>query len=118
MRVPSDRPVYRLTEPFFDPQDNYHPAEKVVVFNGIPNQSMMPLNDLAREKYDAYMDKLDEDLKLVCDLEKRPFTAHHRVYDEPEDDFVDISRDAARKQADPTIKLGNRRKTGDAAEAL
>lgn len=118
MKIPQDKAVYRLTEPFFDPRDNWHPADKVVVFNGIPNQTMMPLNDIARERYDAYMDKLDEDLAEVCKAENRPFTAHHRVYDEAEEEVEDISKGAVGKVAESTVKLGIRRKHGDGAEAL
>lgn len=118
MRIPQDRAVYRLVEPFFDPLDNWHPAEKVVIFDGTPNQSMVPLNDIALKRYDAYMDKLDEDLKEVCALEKRPFTPHHRAYDEPEDELEDISPGAVRKPAESAVKLGIRRKNGDGAEAL
>lgn len=119
-RIPQDRPVYKLLEPFFDPQDNWHPEGAMIAFDGTPNQMMMPLNDLAKHNYDAYMDKVDDGLREACMAEKppRPFIPSHRYYDEPEDDVVDVSRGAAKRQADPEIKLGNRRKSGGGAEAV
>lgn len=119
-RIPQDKPVYKLLEPFFDPQDNLHPAEAVIAFEGTPNQMMMPLNDLAKKNYDRYMDKMDEGLKEACLSEKppRPFVPNHRYYDEPDDEVIDVSRGAARRQEDPEIKLGNRRKQSGGAEAV
>lgn len=125
MRIPEDRPVYRLSEPFFDGQDQYHEKDKLIIFDGVPNQSMIPMNDLARKRYDGYMDKLDEGLKLACDKNVGPdgkpaplhFTPHPRIYDEPEEEIVDVSRQAPRHEQ-IGIKIGNRRKEGGGAEAL
>ena len=121
MRIPQDRPVYRLAAPFFDPHDNLIPADKTVVFNGIPNSDMIPLNRLAQERYDTYMDALDAGLKAWCEKQEPPvpFVPHERLTDEPEDDILDVSKDGRGMTAPVAAKLGaRRRKTGHAAEVL
>ena len=120
VRIPSDRPCYKLTEPFFDPHDNWQAEGTIFKFDGGPNASMMPLNDLARSKYDEYMDRLDAGKRVYCEKQDPPiaFVPHERIYEEQDDDILDVSRTAAIAQ--PTeFKLGSRsRRGGVAAEVL
>lgn len=124
-RIPDHRPVYRLSEPFFDGQDQYHDEGKLIIFDGVPNTGMIPMNDLAVKAYDAFMDTLDAGLKLACAQNLGPdgkpaplhFTPYARVYDEPEDEIVDLSKQAPRHEQ-VGIKIGNRKKTDGGAEAL
>ena len=123
LRIPKDRPVYRLSEPFFDPHDQWHPEGKIIAFEGTPNQGMVPLNERAIKAYDQYLDRLDAGKKLFCEKSDPPvhFVPHARVYDEPELDIPDVSKNAVHSLDggnQPTLKLGSSKKTGHAAEGL
>lgn len=112
-RIPQDAPVYELLEPFVDPADIHHAAGSIIKFSGIPNQGMMPLNDLAKKKYDDYMDLLDAGHKAYCAAQTppQPFVKHPRIYEHEEEEIPDISdraRLATGDQASPTMKLGRR----------
>lgn len=122
MKIPKDKPVYKLTEPFFDPHDNWHPEGKVIAFCGTPNQGMIPLNDKARTAYDDYMDKLDAGKRAWCEAQVPPvgFVAHERIYEEPDEgEVVDVSREVGGlNQPTQTIRLGRSKPVGEAATAL
>lgn len=124
VRVPQDGPAYMLTEAFFDPHNIWHPAGTPLKFDGIPNASMIPLNEHALKKYDAYMDGLDAGLKLVCEKNQPPlhFVAHERIYEVvEEDEFVDVSKQPAGMQEQTTghtLRLGATKPRGAGAQAL
>ena len=122
MKIPKDKPVYKLSEPFFDPHDNWLPTGTVVAFSGTPNQGMIPLNDKARAAYDEYMDRLDAGKKAWCEAQtpQVAFVPHERIYEEPDEgEIVDVSRETnGMAQPAPTIKLGRTKTSGERAQAL
>ncbi len=122
MKIPKDKPVYKLSEPFFDPHDNWLPAGAVVAFSGTPNQGMIPLNGLAKKAYDDYMDRLDAGKKAWCEAQTPPvgFVPHERIYEEPDEgEIVDVSKEVSGVGLPPpTIKLGRTKTSGERAQAL
>jgi len=112
-RIPENVPVYELLEPFVDPADVLHPVGAVIKFSGTPNQGMMPLNEIAKKAYDAYMDKLDEGHKAYCAKQEPPipFVPHARLYEHQEEDIPDVSDRARLNMGDKAtteMKLGRR----------
>lgn len=121
LRIPKDRPVYKLSEPFFDPHDTWHGEGEVIAFSGEPNQGMIPLNDKARDAYDKYMDKLDEGKLEWCNAQtpKVGFVPHGRVYEESEPEIVDVSKEVGGMNVkQEQIRLGTRKRVGEATKVL
>src|SRR5690242_12391265 len=51
-------PRYRLLAPFYAPNDVHYPVEDIIEFDGVPNESMEPLNRPAEDKLEAYLASL------------------------------------------------------------
>lgn len=59
--IPSDRPVFRIAEgAFFGPDDQLYPEGSIISWHDEPNQTMVPLNELAQEAMKEYLTKLDK----------------------------------------------------------
>lgn len=66
MPIDNTRAAYRILAPngFFGPDDHLYIVDASgnypeIYFDGIPNEDMEPLNDLARARYVAEMERLD-----------------------------------------------------------
>lgn len=83
MLIPSDKPAYRIlaVEGFFGPDDHLYREGDCIVFDGIPNEDMEPLNEPAKEKLRAYSDMLDEEGRKVAEKNGRKFAARTRNLD-------------------------------------
>lgn len=55
-----DVPVYKLIKPFFsgDQGGAYHHEGSIISFDGIPNETMEPMNDLAESRMERYLRSL------------------------------------------------------------
>lgn len=59
-QIPDDEPCYKIGEDgFFGPDDTMHDEGDVIVFDGVPSLTMIPMNQLAEEKILAYFEELD-----------------------------------------------------------
>lgn len=58
--IPQDRPVYRIGEGnFFGPDDHLYTEGNVIAWDDEPNEEMVPMNELAKDKMIEYLAKLD-----------------------------------------------------------
>lgn len=58
----SEAPQYRLEKPFYV-EDRIIPEDAVIVYHGMPNQTMVPLNDAARDKMREFIAQLKGGVK-------------------------------------------------------
>ena len=81
MLIPTDRPAYRILNPtgFFGPDDHLYSEGDCIVFEGIPNEEMEPLNALARERLEAYSEALDDGARKVAEKNGREYTPRPRT---------------------------------------
>lgn len=60
LRVKEDRPAYGVAgKGFFDDKDKMWYPGQALYFEGEPNTDLIPLNKIAYEKMQAFLDKLD-----------------------------------------------------------
>lgn len=57
--IPDDVPVYKILDGKFYADDELFEAGSILVWPDEPNEEMMPLNTLARQKHVEYLQKLD-----------------------------------------------------------
>jgi hypothetical protein len=57
-----DLPRYRILNypGFFAENDTLYPPDTEIVYTGVPNEQMLPLNDAAKKAMDAYLDGLEQ----------------------------------------------------------
>lgn len=88
MSIDNTRAAYRVLDPngFYGPDDtlylldqNGDPAE--IYFDGEPNEQLEPLNDLARERLNTHIEKLDALAKVAAEKLGRPFVGRPRNLD-------------------------------------
>lgn len=86
--IDNTRAAYRVlaTSGFFSDDDtlytvdgNGDPAE--IYFDGEPNEELEPLNDLARQRLTAYLDKLDRTGREAAEKAGRPYVGRARNLD-------------------------------------
>lgn len=59
-RVKQDKPAYRIIgKGFYDDKDKLWQQGEALYFDGEPNLDLMPLNKLAHDKTNEFLDKLD-----------------------------------------------------------
>lgn len=60
--IPNDVPVYKIMDErgFFADNDILYPQGTVVKWSDEPNTQMLPMNEMARTKLQAYIDKLEK----------------------------------------------------------
>lgn len=63
---------------FFGPDDNLYKLDSIIEFDGEPNDEMEPLNELARERLETHLEKLDNYAKISADKAGRPFVGRPR----------------------------------------
>jgi hypothetical protein len=80
MLIPSDRPAYRIlaVEGFFGPDCHLYREGECIIFDGIPNEEMEPLNELARDRLRQYSEMLDVEAEKVAKQAGRAFTGRPR----------------------------------------
>lgn len=95
--IPQDRPVYRILaeKGFFGPDDTLHPEGEVIVLWDTPNEDMEPMNQMATDIFEKYIDTLEESAKLVAESNGRYFSGRSR---NKEDLIANASADARRVQ--------------------
>lgn len=83
MLIPSDRPAYRVlaVEGFYGPDDHLYREGDCIIFDGIPNEEMEPLNEIARKKLQMYSNWLDEEARKVAAKHGREFQSRPRNLD-------------------------------------
>lgn len=81
--IPQDRPVYRVLNPagFFGPDDHLYPEGAVIVFLDEPNEEFEPMNQMAKDEVDKYLNKLDDFAKEVATKNGRQFASRPRTLD-------------------------------------
>ena len=88
MIIRNDRPCYRVLalHGFFGPDDTLHLTDEngdpaIIYYDGEPNEELEPLNSLATEKMNTYLEKLDTLGKAVAEKLGRPFVGRPRGID-------------------------------------
>lgn len=86
--VDKERALYRILDPvgFFDDTDTLHMPSPdgdypEVYFDGIPNEQMEPLNELAKERLNKHLEYLDNLGRAAAEKLGRPFTGRPRNLD-------------------------------------
>jgi hypothetical protein len=83
MQIPNDRPAYEIlsTSGFHGPDQHLYQEGDYIVFDGIPNEEMRPLNELARKKLEEYSAYLDAHAKKAAEKLGKEFTGRSRSFD-------------------------------------
>lgn len=83
-QIPQDRPVYKILDEkgFYGPDDTLHPEGSIIVLHDVPNENMEPMNDMARERMEAYLDELEESARKVAEQNGRHFSGRPRSKEE------------------------------------
>ena len=78
--IPQNKPVFRILNEkgFFGPDDTLHQMGSLIVLHDTPNEDMEPMNDLAREKMEEYLDSLEESARKVAETNGRHFAGRPR----------------------------------------
>jgi hypothetical protein len=83
MTISNDRPAYRILSVygFYGPDDNLYQEGEEIYYDGEPNEEMEALNDIARAKMTAYLEKLDSLARQAAEKTGRPFVGRPRTLD-------------------------------------
>lgn len=83
MSISNDRPAYRILAVygFYGPDDHLYGEGEEIYFDGEPNEEMEPLNESARVKLVAYLEKLDKRAQEDAVKTNRPFVGRPRTLD-------------------------------------
>ena len=74
-RIKNDRPAYVvIQEGFYDHKDKYRPVGSHFYFDFEPNLNLMPLNKLANDKMNLFIEKLNKLGEEVARKNKKGFT--------------------------------------------
>ena len=97
-KIPTDRPVYRILaeKGFFGPDDSLHPEGEIIVLWDKPNEDMEPLNEMAKERFEAMIDELEASASEVAKMNGRHFSGRPRSKEEM---IANASEDARRIQS-------------------
>lgn len=79
----TERPLYRVLDPagFFGDDDNLWEEGSEIYFDGVPNEQMEPLNQVAEEKLIDYITHLDDLAKVTAEKRGVPFVGRPRTLD-------------------------------------
>lgn len=79
----TERPLYRVLDPagFYGDDDHLWAEGKEIYFDGIPNEQMEPLNEIAHEKLTTYLNHLDDIAKTAAEKKGVPFVGRPRSLD-------------------------------------
>lgn len=83
MTLSNDRPAYRILaiHGFFGPDDHLYELGEEIWFDDEPNEEMEPLNEMARAKLSAFLEKLDAKARTAAEKLNRPFIERPRTLD-------------------------------------
>ena len=73
--IPQDEPVYRVNEGKFFADDTLYEEGQIITWPDEPNDSLEPLNDLAREKMKEFYAKIDEAGRKVAEKAGRAYVS-------------------------------------------
>lgn len=81
--IPQDRPVYRILNVagFFGPDSHLYKEGEVIAFQDEPNEDMEPMNQMAKDAIEKYLNKLDELARSVAKKNGRQFAGRPRSLD-------------------------------------
>jgi hypothetical protein len=81
--IDNTRPTYRVLAlaGFFGPDDTLYSEGAEIYFDGEPNEELEPLNALAEEKMQAYLQKLDDSARDVALKLNRPYNGRPKTID-------------------------------------
>lgn len=81
--IPQDRPVYRILNVagFYGPDSHLYKEGEIIAFRDEPNEDMEPMNQLAKEAMEKYLNKLDELARAVAKKNGRQFAGRPRTLD-------------------------------------
>ena len=88
--IDNTRPAYRVLDPngFYSDNDTLYQEGDEIYFEGEPNDQLEPLNQIAKDKLNNYLDKLDEQAKEdLVDAKGKVIVKRHDV----------ITKDTAKK---------------------
>lgn len=79
----NERPAYRIlaVHGFFGPDDHLYELDEEIFYDDEPNEEMEPLNEAARQKLGAYLNKLDSLSKAAAEKLGRPHISRPRTLD-------------------------------------
>lgn len=77
-----EMPLYRLLAPCYLEDDTLHGEGEEIIYLGIPNEEMEPLNDPAREASTAYLEHLDDAARAVSAARNMPFMGRAALLDQ------------------------------------
>lgn len=69
-----ETPIYQLLVDHFLDDDTLHYADEKIAYDGEPSEHMAPLNEAARVRMRAMLDRLDESSQRMAALVGRPHT--------------------------------------------
>lgn len=77
-----EMPAYRLLSPCYLEDDTLHVEGEEIIYLGIPNEEMAPLNEAAREASTAYLEHLDDAARAVSAARNMPFLGRAALLDQ------------------------------------
>jgi len=79
----SERAVYRVlnVSGFFGPNDHLFHEGDEIVYDGIPNEELEPLNEIAEQRMKAFLEMLEVEAKRTAEKLGRPFVERPRNID-------------------------------------
>lgn len=93
MTATSETPLYRLTAPFFGPDNVLYDEGAEIEFDGCPNAEMQPLNDSAGDKYEKFIRSLpDGKTPPLEEIVEKAMNARHAIKSEEVQGILDNLR--------------------------
>jgi len=83
MSIDNTRPAFRIlaASGFYGPDDHLYVEGDEIYYDGEPNEEMEPLNEAARTKMSAYIEKLDASAKAAADKAGKAFVERPKNLD-------------------------------------
>lgn len=81
--IDNTRAAYRVLDPagFFSDNDSLYPEGEEIYFDGEPNEQLEPLNQVAKDRLIAYLNKLDTQAREAAAKLGRPYQGRPRTLD-------------------------------------
>ncbi len=83
MSIDNSRPAYRVlaVNGFFGPDDHLYELDQELYFDGEPNEELEPLNEIARQRLNQYLEKLDALGREAAAKAGRSYAGRPRTFD-------------------------------------
>lgn len=83
MNINNTQAAYRVLSSvgFFSDDDHLYQEGDEIYFDGVPNEELEPLNELAKQRLEAYLTVLDQKAREVAEKTGRPFVGRPRNLD-------------------------------------